>query len=314
MDDLNATNQLGEYLQARRNLVTPQQVGLPAGKNRRVTGLRREEVALLAGVSLDYYLRLERGRDSNPSPQVLESLARVFQLDDIETEYLLGLGTHRPRPRRRRTVERVPARLHQLLTALEIPAFVEGRYFDVLASNEIARAFSPRLAPGQNRLRSLLLDAEEREFQDDWENAVVDAIASFRHLIGDDITDTRAVEIVGELSLASARSDQSGHARMYGNSPGTPPSSITRPWERCRCTGRSSPSVGCFWSSTTRTRTATAPTRSASSCPSPPTAAANPRAETAEHSPGCCWKADSRWTRSVRTPRSTLSSIRSPET
>ncbi|WIB60198.1 helix-turn-helix transcriptional regulator [Curtobacterium sp. MCLR17_007] len=206
MDESPAANRLGDYLQARRGLVTPEQVGLPTAKNRRVTGLRREEVALLAGISLDYYLRLERGRDHNPSSQVLESLARVLQLDDVETEYLIGLGAHRPRSRRRhRPEERVPARLHHLLAALEVPAFIEGRSFDVLASNDMATVFSPRLAPGHNRLRSLLLDEEERAFQDDWERATVDAIASFRHLVGDDVTDTRAIEIVGELSMASAR-------------------------------------------------------------------------------------------------------------
>ena len=206
MDEPPAANRLGDYLQARRALVTPEQVGLPATGNRRVTGLRREEVSMLAGISLDYYLRLERGRDSHPSAQVLGSLARVLQLDDVETEYLVGLGAGHPRPRRSRRPEpRVPARLHQLLAVLEVPAFVEGRTFDVLASNAVARAFSPRLVPGHNRLRSLLLDAEERAFQDDWERATVDAIASFRHVVGDDVTDTRAVELVGELSVASAR-------------------------------------------------------------------------------------------------------------
>ncbi|WP_267422618.1 MULTISPECIES: helix-turn-helix domain-containing protein [unclassified Curtobacterium] len=204
MDDPTA-NRLGEYLLARRGLVTPEQVGLGPGGNRRVTGLRREEVALLAGISLDYYLRLERGRDSNPSTQVLESLARVLQLDDVETEFLLGLGATRPRSRRRRPAERVPPRLHQLLATLELPAFIEGRHFDVLAANAIATAFSPRLTPGENRLRSLLLDAEEREFHDDWETATADAVASFRHTVGDDVTDARAVEVVGELSMASAR-------------------------------------------------------------------------------------------------------------
>ncbi|WIE75653.1 helix-turn-helix transcriptional regulator [Curtobacterium sp. MCSS17_007] len=198
-------NRLGEYLQARRGLVTPEHVGLPTGPNRRVTGLRREEVALLAGISGDYYLRLERGRDTNPSPQVLEALARVLQLDEVETEFLLALGSRRTRSRRRRPAERIPGRLHHLLAALELPAFVEGRYFDVLAANDLAQVFSPRLRPGQNRLRSLFLDAEERAFQDDWENATTDAVASFRHVVGDDVTDARAVEIVGELSLASAR-------------------------------------------------------------------------------------------------------------
>src|SRR5215469_6784901 len=94
-------NLLGNYLRARRALVTPEQVGLPAGANRRVPGLRREELAMLAGISADYYLRLERGRDKHPSAQVLESLARVLRLDELEQEYLLGLAASRPRRQRR---------------------------------------------------------------------------------------------------------------------------------------------------------------------------------------------------------------------
>src|SRR5919204_6330072 len=117
----DAANLLGGYLPARRALVTPEQAGIPGGANRRVPGLRREEVAMLAGISADYYLRLERGRDKNPSPQVLESLARVLRLDELEQEYLLGLAGSRPRPRRRRKPERVPARLHQLLASVGGP-------------------------------------------------------------------------------------------------------------------------------------------------------------------------------------------------
>src|ERR1700749_461988 len=113
MSDDDRTNPLGSYLRARRALVTPEQAGVSAGGNRRVPGLRREEVALLAGISADYYLRLERGRDRSPSPQGLESLARVLHLDELEQEYLLGLAASRPGPRRRRKPERVPARLHQ---------------------------------------------------------------------------------------------------------------------------------------------------------------------------------------------------------
>jgi transcriptional regulator with XRE-family HTH domain len=203
--DADKQNRLGEYLSARRALVTPEQAGIPGGSSRRVLGLRREEVALLAGISADYYFRLERGRDKNPSAQVLGSLARVLRLDDVETEYLFNLGTPRPRVRRTRRTERVPARLHALLAALEIPAFVESRFFDVLACNQLAVAFSPRLAVGQNRLRSLMLDPEEREFHDDWEGAVGQFIASFRRSVDDDTADPRAIELVGELSLASAR-------------------------------------------------------------------------------------------------------------
>src|SRR6201996_1043820 len=118
-------NLLGRYLRARRELVRPEQAGLPAGGNRRVRGLRREEVALLAGISADYYLRLERGRDTNPSAQVLESLAPVLRLDEVEQEFLLGLAATKPRRQRRRKPERVPARLHQLLAAVQVPAFVE---------------------------------------------------------------------------------------------------------------------------------------------------------------------------------------------
>jgi transcriptional regulator with XRE-family HTH domain len=202
---MSADNLLGSYLRARRALVTPEQAEIPAGTKRRVPGLRREEVAMLAGISADYYLRLERGRDKHPSPQVLESLARALHLDELEQEYLLSLASPRPRSQRRRQPERVPARLHQLLASVKIPAFVEGRAFDVLASNELAVALSPRLQPGQNRLRSLLLDPEEQAFQQDWTRSTEGFVAAFRKSIGEDIDNPRFVELVGELALSSER-------------------------------------------------------------------------------------------------------------
>ena len=207
MSDEDRANRLGGYLRARRALVTPEQAGIPAGANRRVTGLRREEVALLAGISADYYLRLERGRDKNPSPQVLEALARVLRLDEVEQDFLLGLAAARPKPRTRprHKPEHVPARLHQLLASVQVPAFVEGRAFDVLASNQLAVALSPRLQPGYNRLRSLLLDPEEQSFQQDWTRSTEGFIAAFRKSIGDDVNDPRFVELVGELALSSER-------------------------------------------------------------------------------------------------------------
>ncbi|MFC4913051.1 helix-turn-helix transcriptional regulator [Actinomadura gamaensis] len=200
-----AGNRLGAYLRARRDLVTPEQAGIPAGGNRRVPGLRREELALLAGISADYYLRLERGRDSHPSPQVLDALARVLRLDEAERDYLHSLVTPPPRSRRRRAPERVPARLHHLLATVGVPAFVEGRAFDVLAANELATAFSPRLRPGENRLRSLLLDPEEQAFHEDWPAAAAGFIAALRESIGVDVDHPRFVELVGELSLTSGR-------------------------------------------------------------------------------------------------------------
>jgi transcriptional regulator with XRE-family HTH domain len=205
MNDADRANLLGGYLRARRALVTPEQAGLLAGANRRVPGLRREEVAMLAGISADYYLRLERGRDKNPSLQVLGSLARVLHLDEIEQDYFLSLAVPRRKPQQRRKPERVPARLHQLLASVQVPAFVEGRAFDVLASNQLAVALSPRLQPGYNRLRSLLLDPEEQAFQQDWTRSTEGFIAAFRKSIGDDIDNPRFVELVGELALSSER-------------------------------------------------------------------------------------------------------------
>lgn len=198
-------NRLGDYLRARRDVVTPEQAGIPAAGRRRVPGLRREELAMLAGISADYYLRLERGRDRHPSEQVVSALARVLQLDDIETRYLRELAQPMPSRRAPRRRERVPERLHTLLSSIGVPAFVEGRAYDVLASNALARALSPRLVPGENRLRSLLLDPAERDFHADWERQVRDFVAAFRGSVRGREDDPRIRELVGELSLASAR-------------------------------------------------------------------------------------------------------------
>ena len=200
------SNALGEYLRARRELVTPADVGLPQLGPRRVPGLRREEVAMLAGISADYYLRLEQGRDRNPSVQVLESLARVLQLDEAATAHLLDLGAEKPRrPRHRPRKETVPPGVRKLLDSLGLPAFVEGRYFDVLAANPLAAALSPRLAPGRNRLRDVFLDPAEQALYPDWEQATVRLVAGFRESVGTDTDDARFIELVGELSLASER-------------------------------------------------------------------------------------------------------------
>src|SRR3954453_147577 len=137
-------NALGEYLRARRELVNPADVGLRVTGVRRTPGLRREEVATLAGISADYYLRLEQGRDRNPSPQVLEALARVLGLDASATRYLLGLSTARPQPARRPRRETVPVGIRQLLGTLGLPALVESRKFYVLAVDPVA----PPPAPG----------------------------------------------------------------------------------------------------------------------------------------------------------------------
>lgn len=195
-------NVLGAYLRARRELVTPDQVGIPVLGVRRVRGLRREEVAMLAGISAEYYLRLEQGRDRHPSTQVLEAIARVLQLED--DSYLLSLAAPRPRQKRqRRRQESLPASTARLIDALPFPAFAEGRTLDVLAANRLATAVSPRLVAGGNRLRDLFLDAAEQDMFDDWKGAAAALLAGFRRTVGHAVDDARVVELVGELSVAS---------------------------------------------------------------------------------------------------------------
>lgn len=200
---MNHAHPLGDYLRARRELVSPESVGIQVSGLRRVAGLRREEVATLAGISSDYYLRLEQGRDRHPSVQVLEALARVLQLDANATEYLLSLSRPRTRAASRPRRERVQVGIQQLLEVIGLPAFVEGRYFDVLASNPMARALSPTLQVGANRLRSVFLDPAERELYPDWERDIVGLVARFRISVGTTTDDPRCVQLVGELSLAS---------------------------------------------------------------------------------------------------------------
>lgn len=201
-----ATNPLGAFLQARRALVTPEAAGIPAAGVRRVPGLRREEVAMLAGISADYYLRLERGRDRNPSAQVLGSIARVLQLDDDHTAHMMSLVAEAPRRRRlRRRKETVPPGALKLLDSLVQPAFIEGRYFDILAANGLARALSPRLAAGGNQLRDQFLDPDQQSFHPEWESMTECFVGNLRQAVGTDIDDPRFIELIGELSLASPR-------------------------------------------------------------------------------------------------------------
>ncbi|WP_127782908.1 helix-turn-helix transcriptional regulator [Rhodococcus sp. X156] len=198
------SNALGAFLSARRALVTPKQAGIPEVGVRRVPGLRREEVAMLAGISADYYLRLERGRDRHPSTQVLESIARVLQLDDEHLAHLLTLVADVPRRRRPRPrKETVPRGALTLLDSLVQPAFIEGRYFDILATNDLAVALSPGLAVGGNQLRDFFLDPAQQEYYPDWLAMTECFIANLRQAVGTDIDDPRFIELTGELSLAS---------------------------------------------------------------------------------------------------------------
>ncbi|WP_250030785.1 helix-turn-helix domain-containing protein [Paractinoplanes maris] len=217
------TNALGAFLRARRELVTPQQAGIPDGGVRRVPGLRREEVAMLAGISADYYLRLERGRNRNPSLPVLESIARVLHLDEDHFAHLLTLVSevsrrHKRRPRK----ETPPAGALKLLNSLLQPALIEDRYFDVLASNDLARALSPSFTPGANQLRALFLDPAEQALHPEWENVTECFVANLRQAVGNDIDDPRFIELTGELSLASPRFRQLWARHEVRSQRGTP--------------------------------------------------------------------------------------------
>ena len=195
---------LGDYLRARREQVRPEDVGLAAGARRRVAGLRREELATLAGISSAYYLRLEQGRDTRPSAQVVDALARALRLDVNATEYLHRLATE-PGGRPHSAGETVANGLDQLIDQFLMPAIVASRCQDVLAANPCARALSPGFAPGQNFLRWRLLDPAARELYVDWDEATAIAVSGLRDVVGSDVSDPRLRMLIDELSAASQR-------------------------------------------------------------------------------------------------------------
>lgn len=200
---MTEANPLGEYLRARRALVRPEAAGVVVTGVRRTPGLRREEVATLAGISADYYLRLEQGRDRNPSGQVLDALARVLGLDATAVAHLHALAAGSPPSRPRPTRDAVPIGVSMLLTSIGLPAFVESRRFDVLAANPLAGALSSGMRAGENRLRSFVLDPREQELWTDWTAGLEGLIAGFRTSVGAAVDDPRVVALVGELSIGS---------------------------------------------------------------------------------------------------------------
>jgi transcriptional regulator with XRE-family HTH domain len=196
---------LGNFLRARREQIRPEDVGLDSGPRRRVPGLRREELAMLAGISVDYYLRLEQGRDQHPSSQVLDALARALRLDIKATEHLHRLAglqaAHSPPP----VAETAADGLDQLIDQISLPAIVTNRYQDVLAANAIARALSPGFAPGENFLRWRLLAPAARDFFVDWDEATEVAVSGLRESAAGDVGDFRLRALIDELSAASDR-------------------------------------------------------------------------------------------------------------
>jgi transcriptional regulator with XRE-family HTH domain len=209
---VDAKSEIRDFLTSRRARVTPDQVGLPTfGGLRRVPGLRREEVALLAGVSVDYYTRLERGNVAGVSESVLDALARALRLDEVERAHLFDLAraAHTTPPRRRRRAHSaIRPSVQQLLDAMgAVPAFVRNGRLDILAANRLGRAFYSEHfdSPYQpvNSARFAFLDPRAPEFYLDWEGVMRDLVAVLHAEAGRDPYDRDLSDLVGELSTRS---------------------------------------------------------------------------------------------------------------
>jgi len=204
--------ELGDFLRARRGRLTPHDVGFEPGGRRKVTGLRREELALLAGLSTDYYQRMEQGREVRPSDDVLEALAGALGLDDGERRHLFALARAARRPVPGRVdhgPERVPESTRRLLRVMDTPAVVLGRHLDLLDWNPMAEALlgSPADYP-PDRLNMLLLMFDDaltgQRTCAHWERQAMEYIGMMRVAVATDPTHPRATAVVGELSIRSA--------------------------------------------------------------------------------------------------------------
>ncbi|ADB30595.1 transcriptional regulator, XRE family [Kribbella flavida DSM 17836] len=196
---------LGDFLRARRDALKPQDVGLPEYGRRRVKGLRREEVAMLAGMSSDYYVRLEQGRESSPSPQVVEAVAQALRLDAVATEHLWRL-VQAPESRRWSRAEETPVspQLLQLMDGWSTsPAFVLGPALDILAGNTLATALHEAFTPADNLARMVFVDPAGRDFYQEWERAAHSCVAELRFAYGHDPESRRIAEVVADLSAQS---------------------------------------------------------------------------------------------------------------
>lgn len=211
---MDTRDEIRDFLSSRRARITPQQAGLPAyGTHRRVPGLRREEVAMLAGVSSDYYVRLERGNLAGVSEEVLDALATALHLDDAERDHLYDLAraaADRPtRPRRRSTpTHPVPVSVQVMLDAMTgAPALVRNERLDILATNALGRALYSELyrdpTRPANHARFAFLDPRARDFWVDWDRAADDTVGTLRILATRHPNDKDLHDLVGELSTRS---------------------------------------------------------------------------------------------------------------
>lgn len=212
MTPMDHQSEVREFLTTRRARMTPDRAGIIGGGRRRVEGLRREEVAMLAGMSVDYYARMERGNLSGVSPEVLGSLSRALQLDDAETAHLHDLARSaapaRPghkRPRQSKTTVR-PA-LQRLLDTITAPAYISNARKDFLAVNTVGRAvFAPIIddpANQRNNARFTFLNPASQNFYTDWEAGANSIVASLRIEAGRNPHDKALTDLIGELVTRS---------------------------------------------------------------------------------------------------------------
>lgn len=195
---------LAQFLRARRSLIQPADVGLPTGGRRRVTGLRREEVAVLAGISTDYYLRLEQGREDNPSDQVLGAIGRALQLDDDAVSYMRNLMRHQPVSRTKPLQEPHPAIGVMLDRWSLAAAHVVDPGLTVVSANKLDGALYPHLGVGVNVMRVLFVAPEMRSFYRNWERLTAWSVSFIRAMLGQR-PDPALTGLVDELTERSPR-------------------------------------------------------------------------------------------------------------
>ncbi|OMH26731.1 transcriptional regulator [Tersicoccus phoenicis] len=214
---MDTGTEVSDFLRSRRARLTPDAVGLTASSTgRRVKGLRREEVAILAGVSAEYYNRMERGKLAGVSASVLYAVARALQLDDAEEQHLFDLArtanattaATRPGSKRAATRPAVAARTQRLLDGMvELPAYARNARCDVLAMNRLGAALMPGLRPNgkqpANIARFIFLDPSSQEFYADWERIARDIVAAFRIEAGRNPYDRALTDLIGELTTRS---------------------------------------------------------------------------------------------------------------
>ncbi|WP_018253592.1 helix-turn-helix transcriptional regulator [Salinispora mooreana] len=196
---------LAGFLRTRRSRVDPAAFGIPTDRHRRVQGLRREEVAHLSGVSVDYYVRLEQGRATQPSDQVLDALARVLGLDETERGHLHRLARQR-RHRARMPGGRVRPELLRVVDLMaDTPVLIMNHRLDVLAGNRLARLLYGLPMPGSNTARHVFLEERERGLYADWEACTLIVVGHLRLAAGKYPEEPRLTSLIGELAMSSER-------------------------------------------------------------------------------------------------------------